>query len=405
MSQMDETSGIESARPIHGLRREASIWLAIGLLMAAICYLALESVVPGLQFPEWLPVPIAGTIALWRYLVRHLPANRRSRDDRLLPHFGLGNSISIFRGLELIVLAGFLLIPRPAGWTAWIPALLYTSADILDYVDGYTARVRDEVTRLGEELDQLLDGAGLLIATLLAIRYGTIPWWFLPIGAARFLFLAGIWTRERRGLPVYELTESRSRRPIAGLTMGFMTAMLWPIVEPPASTLAGLLFMLPFGASFVRDWLVVSGTINPQSDRYLRLRRWLEVALIELLPVVVRFVLAGLLASDLGNTLLNFNTVIDTFAGAAFPAPKVVVLLFSILKLAAIPLLLTGTAGRFVAFTLIFPIGLTSVRLGLTELGTGMLIGDLLILILGTGRGSIWEPSKRIFVRRVGGSK
>jgi CDP-diacylglycerol--glycerol-3-phosphate 3-phosphatidyltransferase len=405
MSPLDETSRNEEASSIHRLRREAFIWLAVGLLMVSICYFTLESVNPGLQFPTWLPLPIAGTIALWRYLIQQLPGNRRSRDDRLLPQFGLGNSISILRGLELVLLTGFLLIPRPNGWTAWIPALLYTSADILDYVDGYAARVRDEVTQLGSELDQLLDGAGLLIATLLAIRYGTIPWWFLPIGAARYLFLAGIRIRERRGLPVYELTGSRSRRPIAGLTMGFMTAMLWPIIKPPASTLAGFLFMLPFGASFLRDWLVVSGMINPQSDWYLRLRRWLEVMLIDFLPVVVRFLLAGLLALDLWDTLLDLNRTVDTFGMAAFPAPTAVVLIFSILKLTAIPMLLAGAAGRYVAFTLIFPIGLTIVFLGMTELKAGMLVGDLLTLMLGTGRGSIWEPSKKIFGRRAGTPK
>ena len=391
------------ADPIRRLRRAAWKWLSIGLAFLASCYVLLEAQSAHIEFAQWLLLPFIGTLALWRFLVAHLNDNRRVRDGRLLPRFGLGNNVSILRGLELIMLSGFLLIPRPQGWTAWIPALLYTSADILDYVDGYVARVRDEVTGLGEELDQLFDGAGLLIATLLAMRYGTLTWWFFPFGAARFLFLLGLWIRKQRGLPVHPLTESRSRRPIAGLTMGFMTAMLWPIVKPPASILAGLLFMLPFGASFLRDWLVVSGAIDPRSERYLRLRSWLETTLIGYLPVIVRFSLAGLLVFDAWMTFGDLAGEVTAFAQSGFSAPDIVVPLFAAIKLLAIPMLVLGAAGRFVAFMLVFPIGLTIVLVGFTDMRAGLLVLDLLTLVLGTGRFSLWQPSNEIFGRRAGG--
>jgi CDP-diacylglycerol--glycerol-3-phosphate 3-phosphatidyltransferase len=343
--------------------------------------------------------------ALWRFLGSRLAHNTRVEDGKLLPRFGLGNSISIFRGFELILLTGFLFIPAPDGWTAWLPALLYTSADILDILDGYFARVRAEVTQLGGELEQLMDGAGLLIATLLAVHYGTLSWWFLPFGAARYLFLAGIWIRERRALRVYPLAESRSRRPIAGMTMGFMTVMLWPIVKPPASTLAGAIFLIPFGASFLRDWLVVSGTIDPCSQRYLQIRGTLESVLLRYGPVAMRTLLGLLLAWDVWLIFQNPAAGVAAFRMAGFPIPGVLVPLFAIIELAAIPLLVLGIAGRFTAFVLLFPIGLTTIQLGLTALRSSLLVTDLLTLMLGTGRYSLWEPSRAIFGRRLGSPK
>ena len=392
-----------SADPVtESLRRQANQWLVAGLLMVALSYFILESIEPGLDYPQWVLLPFLGTIAVWRFLIAHLDDNRRVRDDQLLPRFGLGNAISIFRGLELFLLAGFLMIPRPPGWAAWIPALLYTSAAILDFLDGYAARVRDEATRLGEQFEGFFDGVGLLIATLLAIHYGSLSAWFLPFGAARYLYLLGIRLRKWMDLPVFDLTESRIRRPIAGLTMGFMSAMLWPIVRAPASNLAGIIFVLPFGASFLRDWLVTSGRIDPQSDRYLRVRGLLRSALIDYLPVVVRTSLAVLLVLDVWPTFQSFNAEIETYTGAGFPFPATVVVSFLCLKIAAVPMLLIGAAGRIVAFVLVFPIGLTIVSLGLTELRAGLLVVDLLTLMAGTGHYSLWEPSRQIFGQRVG---
>jgi CDP-diacylglycerol--glycerol-3-phosphate 3-phosphatidyltransferase len=402
MPSVEHSEGKIEDQAVHSLRRRSLAWLFFGWLMTALCYFLLKAEDPTQQYWAFIIVPVSTMVVFWVFLAGHLQNNRRIRGGELLSHFGLGNAISIFRGLEVILLAGFIFIPQPQRWTAWIPAILYTSADILDYLDGYAARVRNEVTQLGEELDQLFDGAGLLVATVLAVQYGTLSWWFLPFGAARYLFLFGLWFRRKRGLPVYELTDSRSRRPIAGLTMGFMTAMLWPIVKPPASIIAGLLFMLPFGASFLRDWLVVSGSIDPQSERYLKLREWLEKLIIRYLPVVVRLILLGILGWDTWITFSHFDEQVAMFELAGFPAPSVSVPLFAIIKLAAIPLLFVGAAGRFVAFILIFPIGLTIVRVGVSELRIGLLVSDLLVLMLGTGKYSLWEPAKHLFGRRAG---
>jgi len=198
---------------------------------------------------------ISGIVLFYQFIFLHrrLTTNHRLGEVDLLPTFGMGNALTMLRGVFFAWTAGFLFSPRPESILAWMPAVLYTTAIILDLVDGYAARVGNHTTELGTTLDTELDALGLLVAISLAVWYGTLPVWFLPIGAARYAFMFGLWLRERRGLPVFELPPSTSRRPIAGLTMGFTSAMLWPIVSPPGSILAGVLFLLPFAASFTRE--------------------------------------------------------------------------------------------------------------------------------------------------------
>lgn len=66
---------------------------------------------------------------------------------------------------------------------------------------------------------------------------------------------------------MYDLPDSNIRRPLAGLQMGVLTVALWPLATPQIMTLAGLFFVIPFLAAFLRDWLVVSGVLDPDSGR------------------------------------------------------------------------------------------------------------------------------------------
>ena len=168
----------------------------------------------------------------------------------LLPTLGYGNGLTLTRGLAICLLAGFLFSPRPPGLLAWVPALLYTLSSIIDYLDGYVARVTGHSTVLGEILDMEFDGLGMLVAITVAIQYGQLPWWYLILGLGRQLFIGGIWLRNRLHKPIYEMTPSENRRLIAGFQMGFMTVILWPIFSPPTTTLACVLFSIPLAGSF-----------------------------------------------------------------------------------------------------------------------------------------------------------
>ncbi|MGB5061590.1 MAG: CDP-alcohol phosphatidyltransferase family protein, partial [Candidatus Promineifilaceae bacterium] len=178
-----------------------AVFLSIGLWLVA-------GVGLWLVWPEYAPrwallsgLMLAYVLALfWR----NLPANHRQGETAVLPTLGLGNSLTLYRGLATALLTGFILSPWPGGFLAWIPAILYMTADIADYLDGYAARVAHHATRLGEILDMEYDGLSVLIVTLLAVWFGQLPLWYLPLGLARYLFVFGLWLRARRGLPIYD---------------------------------------------------------------------------------------------------------------------------------------------------------------------------------------------------------
>ena len=52
--------------------------------------------------------------------------------------------------------------------------------------------------------------------------------------------------------------------------MGFLSVVLWPIMPRPMAIVAGALFAAATGLGFLRDWLVVSGALNPDAPGYDR---------------------------------------------------------------------------------------------------------------------------------------
>jgi CDP-diacylglycerol--glycerol-3-phosphate 3-phosphatidyltransferase len=270
--------------------------------------------------------------------------------------------------------------------------VLYTIAIIFDLLDGYAARITDHQTRLGEVLDNELDALGLLVAISLAVWYEALPVWFILVGFARYAFQMGIGFRERAAKPINPLGESQSRRPIAGFTMGFTSAMLWPIVSQPETTLAGVLFLVPFAFSFTRDWLVVSGGIDPASPTYQRLRAWVSRMLFRWIPLALRVLLLFVLVSMLTGWFNGWS------ASDLLNSRSLEMMILSIGLLAIV----LGVAGRVSAFILLFPIVFAIIDHGRSNNLLILLVLDLAVLLLGTGAFSIWEPGTQIFRRRWG---
>jgi len=348
------------------------------------------------QTTRWVVIAtIVVAYELW-LLRRYLPYNHRQNDSKLLPSLGTGNALTMFRGLLLAWLAGFIVSPWPTGTMVFLPFFLYVLAALADGIDGYLARRTNHTTRLGEILDIEFDALGILLATALAINYGQLPWGFLILGLARYLFVFGIWWRNRQGKPVVDLPFSVTRRLLAGFQMGFIAVMLWPGVHPPATTLAGIVFAIPFLTIFIRDWLIVSGRIDPTAPTYLTIRRKLVIWLTYWLPVLLRIVAA------VTTTSLVITSV--------FPIPDSATLnevdpfLTSIVGLTFTSMLLVvfGAAGRLATLGLI-PLATAFI------LGTGldfsnglMLSSTIAIMLLGTGAFSLWKPEDRFLNRRAG---
>lgn len=237
-------------------------WLGAAMLTAsAVALSALEG--QALALAWWLASALCWAYVLWQCF-RRLPLNHSTVDGRPFAHLGHGNRITLLRGWCIAATAGFLAFAwadvHP--YLLYLPAALYSLAAVGDALDGYMARRQQQTTRLGAELDTVLDAFGLVIAPLLAVLYGKLHLSYLLVSLAYYLFQAGIHWRQRRGLAVYPLPPSKLRRYLAGVQMALVAFALWPMLPPELTRLLGAVLMVPLLLGFCRDWLYVSGRLT-----------------------------------------------------------------------------------------------------------------------------------------------
>lgn len=375
-------------------------WLAVAGAWAAtviVGRLVLEPLWPAAG--RWAFLATGVLAYLLAVLWSALGDNRRAGERELLATLGPGTIVSLGRGLATGLLAGFLAAPWPAGGLGWMPMALYTVVALSDLLDGYLARRHGQATVLGARLDQEIDALSMLVAVLVAISYDQLPPGFLLVGLARYLFVFGEWRRKLHGQPVQPLPPSRSRRLFAGFMMGFLSASLWPVVPPAAAALAGAVFAVPFLLGFLRDWLVVSGRLDPSSTDNRTAMERLDAGASRRLPVLWR---AGLLAGvwwvvlardDLVFPPPGWTTVLGRW-GLSDPIFAAAVL--AVVCVIAVSMIVMGVAGRAAAFGLLWGL-LVDVNVHGLEPGNGViLVCALGVLLFGSGAGSMWTPEERV---------
>ena len=263
---------------------------------------------------KWLlPAAAVNAYVLW-LLWKALKKNYHPLTKILLPDLGYANWLTLLRGFLIGTLAGFLFQTTPitaerSNWLAWTPGAIYILAAVLDYFDGYVARITQHETRLGEWLDTKIDALGLLIAPVLAIGYGRLPIFYIAVGLAYYLFQFGIWYRKKNDRPVIKLEPHPAKRMIAGFQMGLVALALLPVFSGPVMTIAALIFMIPLLAGFLRDWLVVCGYVG---INHLQQTRWdhpIDLLITKLLPVFLRFVIG------VAGIFFFYHTVTTLFTG------------------------------------------------------------------------------------------
>ena len=84
----------------------------------------------------------------------------------------------------------FLLLPG----FRWAACITVTSLALMDSLDGYLARKRGEVTKLGTILDPIADKLALLALLItLPLVYTYFPWWFSFVLIGKDLLMVGGW--------------------------------------------------------------------------------------------------------------------------------------------------------------------------------------------------------------------
>jgi CDP-diacylglycerol---glycerol-3-phosphate 3-phosphatidyltransferase len=107
--------------------------------------------------------------------------------DRTL---NLPNALTVLR-IFLVPLLVVVLLTRFEGHV-YFGAAIFALAVLTDYLDGYFARRRNEVTRLGILLDPLADKLLTAAAFLSLVEMGLVPAWVVMIILARELAVTGL---------------------------------------------------------------------------------------------------------------------------------------------------------------------------------------------------------------------
>jgi CDP-diacylglycerol---glycerol-3-phosphate 3-phosphatidyltransferase len=332
---------------------------------------------------------LAVAVHIQGHLVRHLGANhRRGEDGHIFTTLGAANWITLLRAGTIVGLAGILpwtlsrgpLLPNSLPWAAGI---VYLGLSLADLLDGLVARKQERETELGRRLDIESDAAGLLVASLVAVALDRLPAVYLLVGLAYYLFVLGIWLRQKRGLPVIALRPRPYARIIAGFQMGLVGMALLPIFNPVFTDAAAIIFMAPLLIGFLRDWLTVSCRMQTDVHRKSTLDLWVTSLLIKFLPMVLRLViLSAGIAALAGYGVYRAHPVWQLAHGVCF-------LLVGF-----------GIMGRSAALLLTLMFGSNSSPFGVSLICTVIFGIAATLMLTGTGAMSLWAPEERVLYRR-----
>jgi CDP-diacylglycerol--glycerol-3-phosphate 3-phosphatidyltransferase len=320
-----------------------------------------------------------------------LALNHPPGDLRLRPSIGAANLLTFARSALTASLAGFIFQsptadPEPSG--GWLPGLLYLSAAVMDYVDGWLARAGRNVTALGEFLDTEVDALGLLLVSLLLVSKAKAPLIYIGVGIGYYGLRAAIRMRRAAGRPIGRVAPRAAARWVAGCEMGFAAAALLPIFGPEATRPAAGVMTLAIGLSLAQDWLIVCGYAAPDGrPSARRLLPWAK-ALARALPLTLRAaVVAGLVLS---------------LCPSAAEAPGTLPPPIGILATACAALCAIGLAARAAAMLLSLLCAAWLIPSIPGSAPSVILMAALCLMLTGAGHPRLWQPEDRFRMRPKG---
>jgi cardiolipin synthase (CMP-forming) len=230
--------------------------LVSGAWMA--CFVFLWSIMGPRQAVRWGAPAMATAVLLMAFVRLSLHQNRRGPGEAILPFLGGANVLTIARGGATVILAGFLLLPPLSTPLTWLIVGLFLFVALGDIVDGYWARASGQETLLGRRLDGMVDALAMLVAVVLAVRWGRLPDWFLALGIAPYAFGLAVELHRRRGRPSRVLPYRLSRRLAGAFLFGFVAVALSPLFPGRDLSVAAVLVALPVVTSFLMDWRLLT---------------------------------------------------------------------------------------------------------------------------------------------------
>jgi phosphatidylglycerophosphate synthase len=221
--------------PGLGLSAAAAGQVALLAVLAATVGLGPLGWVAGLACAVGIPLVLA--VAL-----RHFGADR----------LGAANRVTLARAVLVGAVAALVADSYVRGAAVATMTGLAAAALALDAVDGPVARATGSVTEVGGRFDMELDAFLILVLSAYAAR--TVGPWVVPIGLARYLFLAAGLVRPwlRRQLPARFW-----RKPVAAIQGIVLTVAMADVLPRALSDIAIAVALALLAESFGRDvlWL------------------------------------------------------------------------------------------------------------------------------------------------------
>ena len=176
----------------------------------------------------------------------------------------LPNALTLLR-IFLVPLLVVVLLTRIEGHV-YLGAAIFLVAVLTDYLDGFFARRRNEVTRLGILLDPLADKLLTAAAFLSLVEMGLVPAWVVMIVLARELAVTALrnLAAGRRGVLIRasNLGKAKMVAQVTAILLLLLSRPL-PVLRPPGLVALAVVVLLALvsGADyFLRFWREVVRT-------------------------------------------------------------------------------------------------------------------------------------------------
>ncbi len=118
------------------------------------------------------------------------------------------------------------------------------------------------------------------------------------------------------------------------------------------------------------------------------------------LPLVARAAALIGVAGPMSQKFLDYSGQVAFFTSLGIPQPGVMVIISGLVELAALLMIGLGVAGRLGALMLLGNMTVAVIAGGLNPLSGLVILGCLGVLLLGTGRYSLWQPEEALLRRR-----
>ena len=173
------------------------------------------------------------------------------------------NSLTLFRVAVIPIIVILLLFPNRS--STLIAAILFSTAAITDYLDGFYARRQGLVSNLGKVMDPVADKLLVSSAFIMLASHGWVPAWMVCIIIGRELAVTGL-----RNI-IAEKGEDVSASKLGKYKTGFQIAAIIPLlIHYP------LLGINVHVIGWIFLWGALVFTIWSGADYFVKFRRLLK---------------------------------------------------------------------------------------------------------------------------------